>query len=243
MLDHPFLEEAQISNEYIDSVIPVASYTAPWHPIDTQITNWITPHTKTVVYNFNKFGYRGTWTESDLPNTIWCFGDSQTAGMGNSENDLWPTVLGEALNCKTINFGIAGGSHDTIASILLSVTDYSRPKAICVLTTLVDRREIISKDGKFSCFPEVIEVSNIKHTLFEQYILSVDDLSSTINYDKNLILIQSRCQALHIPLVTVTATQPPWVLSKNDPSSDDSHYGINTHKEIAEFFKNRLQNI
>ena len=243
-LDHPFLKEAELSNEYVSRTFPMANYTAHWQPLNQTITNWMLPHRETVTYTFNELGYRGTWSERDLPNGIWCFGDSQTAGIGVHEQDLWPTILGQLLNKSTINLGIGGASNDTIARTLVSATAQYRPKAICVLLSAPNRREVICDAGKSTLFPLAItSIDNLDKKLYTTYLDSVDDTSNKINYDKNLVLIRSRCREMSIPLVVLDFTQHVYDLAKIDAAADDMHLGPMIQKEIAELYKNRLQTL
>ena len=243
-MSHPFLKEADLSNQYISSTFPLANYTAHWQPLNKTITNWVVPHKETVTYTFNELGYRGPWMERDLPNAIWCFGDSQTAGMGLHEQDLWPTLLGEALDKRTINLGIGGASNDTIARTLVSATAQYRPKAICVLLTAPNRREVICNAGKSTLFPQAIKyIDTLDKKLYTTYLDSVDDTSNQINYDKNLVLIQSRCREMSIPLIVLDFTEHVYELAKIDAAVDGEHLGPKIHKEIAEFYKNRLQTL
>lgn len=239
---HPFLKEACLSNEYISDSFPLANHTAHWQPLNTHLTNWILPHSETVAYDFNHLGYRGSWTEADLDNSIWCFGDSQTAGMGLHEQQLWTTQLAALLDRKTINLGIAGASNDTIARTLLSATKHYRPSAVCVLMTAPNRREIICDLGRSTFFPTATKfIDKLDKKLFNMYLDSIDDTSNSVNYDKNLILMQTRCQALGIPFVALDFTVHVWELAQQDAAVDGLHLGPKIHQEVAEFYKNKLQ--
>jgi hypothetical protein len=241
-MTHPFLKEAQLSDQYVSRTFPRANYTAHWQPVDQTITNWVVPHKETVTYTFNELGYRGTWREQELPNAIWCFGDSQTAGMALHEQDTWPAQLGAMLNKRTINLGIGGASNDTIARTLVSATAQYQPQAICVLLSAPNRREVISDQGKSTLFPQAIKyIDKLDKKLYTTYLDSVDDTSNTVNYDKNLVLIQSRCHEMSIPLIVIDFTQHVYELAKIDAAVDGEHLGPQIQKEIAEFFKNRLQ--
>ena len=107
-----------------------------------------------------------------------------------------------------------------------------------------NRREIICDSGKSTLFPQAIKyIDKLDTKLYTTYLDSVDDTSNQINYDKNLVLIQSRCRAMSIPLVVVDFTQHVHELAKTDAGADGHHLGPKIHKEIAEFYKNRLQTL
>lgn len=240
-MTHPFLKEASFSNEYISNSFPLANHTAFWQPLNQTITHWVLDDSEPVIYHFNEYGYRGQWTNDDIDDSVWCLGDSQTAGMGVHEQDLWPSLLSRLTKQKTINMGIGGASHDTIARTLISALRTYRPSAVCVLMTAPNRREIISDKGRSTFFPQAIKyLDKIDKSLYTQYIDSVDNTSNRINYDKNLMLIKSVCDALDIPVVCVDFTQHIYELAKQDPALDGEHLGPGIHKEVAEFFKNKL---
>jgi len=234
------IQVAQLSGTYLTSNFPKANYTAPWHYVNTTVTDWILPHSCPVEYTFNSYGYRGTWTDDDLANAIWCFGDSQTFGLGVDNNTTWAAQLEHITNSKTINFGIAGASNDTIARTLLSALHFGpKPKAICVLLTDSDRRETITNSTKISMFPQVHTVlPTTDQHLFRHYIESINETSNQINYDKNLLLIQAYTK--DIPTVIADFTRPMWETAQTDPAYDGYHIGHSIHKNISEYFGNQL---
>lgn len=238
-MNHPFLNEASVSDEYISTSFPLANHTAPWHPTNTQITNWILPHKTDINYDFNEYGYRGQWTNNDLDDSIWCFGDSQTLGMGLDEQDSWVSKLERITNIKTINLGIAGASNDTIARTLASAVRHGpNPRAICVLLAAPNRREIICDQGRLTMFPQAIKLlDKIDKKLFNQYLDSVDDTSNKINYSKNLMLMRSG----RIKSVIVDFTVPVWPLAEQELAADGVHLGPTVQTQIAEYFKDRLK--
>ena len=70
---------------------------------------------KQVKYNYNSRGFRDNeWPTKNLVDTIWCFGDSFTVGLGQPQNECWPKVLESKINKKTINISLNGGSVNWI---------------------------------------------------------------------------------------------------------------------------------
>ena len=234
------LSAAQLTEQYILSEFPSANYTAPWHPTNTQLIDWMLPHSTSINYTFNKYGFRGTWTISELTDSIWCFGDSQTLGLGVDISDTWVSKLETITNIKTINFGIAGASNDTITRTLLSALHHGpKPKAVCVLLTDTDRRETICEKAKITLFPQVhIVLPSANQELFRQYAMSIDNISNQINYDKNLLLIQAYTK--DIPAVIANFTKPMWETAQSDLAHDGYHIGTAIHSAIAEYFGSRL---
>ena len=52
---------------------------------------------------------------------IYCFGCSFTYGEGVDDHNTWPVVLGKKLGMKSRNFGIPGGSYDSITRTLMQI--------------------------------------------------------------------------------------------------------------------------
>lgn len=241
-MKHPFLKIAEISTEYVTNDFPSGNSTAHWQPCNEQRTNWMLPHSESVTYNFNQLGYRGAWTRGDVSGSVWCLGDSQTAGMGLHEADVWPSQLQSKFGVKTVNLGIAGASNDTIARTLVAALRSARPLAVCVLVAAPNRREIINDRGQSTFFPQAIEfIDTLDKKLFTQYLDSVDDTSNRVNYDKNLLLMRASCQALSIPFIAIDFTKHVWELAQQDPALDGMHLGPGIHTEIANAFHRRLQ--
>lgn len=231
---------AGLSGTYLSTEFPCANTSAPWHPVNTQLTNWILPHSQPVEYEFNAYGYRGTWTIDQLADAVWCFGDSQTAGLGVDNSNTWVAQLETLTSIATINFGIAGASNDTITRTLLSALQHGpEPRAICVLLTDADRREIHCDTAHMTMFPQIQDVlPGADQHLFRQYINSVDATSNQVNRDKNWLLIQAHTQ--HIPTVVADWVEPMWVTAHRDPALDGYHIGPKLHRSIAEYFGKQL---
>lgn len=229
----------------MSGTFPKANYTAPWHPISQEITDWILPHRETVNYSFNSHGFREIeWNNEMLSNSIWCFGDSQTAGVGNHKEQTWVHQLEIQIGIKTLNMGIAGSSNDTAARTISSAVNYARPRAICWLVAAPNRREIISVDGKLTLFPMILKFIDptLDKKLFTQYMDSVDSISDCVNYDRNLLLVKSICNSMSIPLITADFTVPVMPLAKTELALDNEHLGPGLQKQIANFFSNELLN-
>lgn len=238
------IKNAKVVSTYISDQLPMANRTAPWHPISTTVTNWSVPHSAPIEYKFNQYGYRDCdWSSADLSSSIWCFGDSQTVGMGVDCQFIWPTVLNQLSSIKTLNFGIAGASNDTITRVIANAVTLHKPIAICCLLSAPNRREIINKDYEITLFPKSLDMlSNISQRAFKLYLDMVDPVADNINYDKNNLLIKYICQANNIPLILIDFGIPISEITKTDVAHDNLHIGPNTHKMIADFCSINLKN-
>jgi hypothetical protein len=243
MLTCTFLEPAGLSDNYLSNSWPMANRTANWHPVSSTVVNWISPHTQDVTYCFNNFGYRDVnWDESTIQNSIWCFGDSQTVGVGVPGEQTWPSMLQRLTGIPTINIGIAGASNDTISRLIVSCLNLYKPRAICCLLTAPNRREIINNQYSCTVFPQFLKIINNSDVdLFDQYLTQVDETADSINRDKNILLIQSVCKNKNTPLSLVDFNQNPGTLCQTDLAYDNMHIGPKLHNSIAEYFKINLK--
>jgi hypothetical protein len=138
-----------------------------------------------VEYKFNDRGFRDEpWPSTDLNNCIWCVGDSFTMGLGSAKEHIWPYVLQEKTNIRTINVSLNGASNTWIARKTLALIETIKPKNIVVQWSYLQRRELEDK----SLSDENRILSHIKtNKIIEDipltfgYIESIRELAKTNN--------------------------------------------------------------
>ena len=132
-------------------------------------------YTHPIEYVYNSRGFRDSeWPDdSELDNCIWCFGDSFTAGIGQPYEHIWPQVLSEKLNVRTINISMDGGSNNWIVRKILETLGEVRPKTIIAHWSYVNRREKENVD------PDTDDYD--RRIWYEADVQSMDDLNNTIN--------------------------------------------------------------
>lgn len=97
-----------------------------------------------IQYQYNSRGFRDQeWPESldKLQNSIWCLGDSFTAGVGVPFPHIWPQVLQQITNLRTINISLDGASNNWIARHARTIIDEINPKNLIVQWSYSHRRE------------------------------------------------------------------------------------------------------
>lgn len=102
----------------------------------------------TVDYQYNSRGFRDLeWPNdiNELQSAIWCIGDSFTVGLGQPFEHIWPQVLSQKSNRRTINISLDGASNDWISRRTLDIISAVNPKNIVVMWTYVERREKIDE--------------------------------------------------------------------------------------------------
>lgn len=97
-----------------------------------------------VEYCYNSRGFRDQeWPESidDLQNSIWCIGDSFTAGIGSPLSHTWPQVLQQTIKKRVINVSMDGASNEWITRRTLDISNRIQPKHVIIMWSYPHRRE------------------------------------------------------------------------------------------------------
>jgi len=97
-----------------------------------------------VSYHYNSRGFRDQeWPDnlSELANSIWCFGDSFTVGLGSPLEHTWPNILQSRTGTRCINVSMDGASNKWIARKILEVLNVVKPKLIVVQWSFMHRDE------------------------------------------------------------------------------------------------------
>ena len=97
-----------------------------------------------IEYLYNSRGYRDQeWPEllAQLKNSIWCLGDSFTVGLGSAVSHIWPYVLQQVTDTRTINVSMDGASNNWMARKAIRVLQEISPKIIIIQWSYIARRE------------------------------------------------------------------------------------------------------
>lgn len=100
------------------------------------------PHN--VNYCFNSRGYRDSeWPNNlvDLKSAVWCIGDSATVGIGSPLEHIWPQVLSNAWQTRTINVSMIASSNDFLERKCIELLDQVRPRCIVICWSFLHRRD------------------------------------------------------------------------------------------------------
>ncbi len=98
-----------------------------------------------VSYQYNSRGFRDSeWpiSSDELKNSIWCFGDSFTVGLGNPVDHIWPRLLESQTGSRTINISMDGASNNWISRKIQELVCEVVPKNIIVQWSYAHRREL-----------------------------------------------------------------------------------------------------
>jgi hypothetical protein len=97
-----------------------------------------------ITYNYNSRGFRDLeWpsTIAKLKNSIWCVGDSFTVGVGSPFLHIWPCILQQTLDTRTINVSMDGASNMWIARKAVKILQDIAPAVMVIHWSYINRRE------------------------------------------------------------------------------------------------------
>jgi hypothetical protein len=202
-------------------------------------------------YTFNEIGLRGDSIYSKRKKIL-VVGDSNTEGIGLSDEETYGFLLSRLLKCDYINAGMAGRSNDYISRAILNLVKFINPIFVIVVFTQKSRREYATNDGffepfqvanKWGYFEDNIELQN-------SYAKIQNDSEDDINFHKNYSLIRMHLQTEGTPFLWngsftgVEYTDDKRfdgsfdILNPIDTTYDELHCGVETNRIYAnELFK------
>ena len=94
-----------------------------------------------VSYQFNSRGFRDNEWPADIHNSIWCFGDSFTVGLGSPIEHTWCNILQLESKTRCINVSMDGASNDWITRRVIEVLETISPKTMVIHWSFYFRHE------------------------------------------------------------------------------------------------------
>jgi len=101
-------------------------------------------YSEKISYVYNSRGFRDTeWPDSidELKESIWCFGDSFTVGLGSPIEHTWPYILQKESKRRCINVSMDGASNEWIARKVNEVVKEINPDRIIIMWSYCHRDE------------------------------------------------------------------------------------------------------
>jgi len=224
-------------------------------------------YSKNFSYTLDENAFR----KYDLPKVskkIFCYGCSNTFGFGLSDDETWPYILSQKYSEKYLpkNFGLIGGSADTIARLVYQTTLQEKPEMVFILFPGMYRKEFVTDNNRVMNFN--VATANGKHfnnsrdlyykdcqDEYSSYLKITNPNESFFNFVKNFKFIEAILK--NIPFVWGTTckmlSQGQDVLSKyvdiknmidtskfndipNNYARDGEHYSYNYNEWIADRF-------
>lgn len=189
-----------------------------------------------IEYHIDQYGLRNR-ADIDISDSIVTLGCSFTMGTGLSEEDIWPTVLGNLMNQSVYNAGIPASSNDTAFRIADYLIPKYKPLAVVLLSPFDVRYEFYNRSKPFNytaaSYPIWVDGEH-------QRVELSSDLHNKLNAKKNILAIQCLCNDHDIPFIWENVDEARSGAHKNDLARDLSHFGKESHGLIAKRFSNRL---
>ena len=208
------------------------------HYAELKENGWVDPDVD-VVYEYNSYGFRDVEFDG-VSGGIMCMGCSHTMGQFLPAECAWPSIVSKRLGIDTWNFGIMGGSNDSIYRLVKAWAPIMKPEAIFILVTYDARYEYLMtvRDAgpDRGIFNNMGTVKNNKfhaHSLYDNWLL--DDHNLLLKRKQNMFGIKQVCKELNIPLIlndSVTIHDIP----DKGRARDLIHFGRSVHEKFADDF-------
>lgn len=187
-----------------------------------------------VEYSFNELGFRTKPLTQFRGDEILAIGDSFTLGLGVNAQDRWTNQLEKLLDYPVLNFSLNGASNDWIARKANQLLQYFRPRALVIHWTFSHRRERPflewTDDERTECEPWYTEQENLKNWIKNYRSINFTPAIHSVipGWHDNFDYAQYPV-AKPIPML--------------DLARDGFHYGIKTHRYLAETFTSLLADV
>ena len=192
-----------------------------------------------VSYDFNFAGHR-TPKEIDDTNHFLIVGSSQTFGIGVPEDKCYPAIIAETLGMDYYNMSLPGVSHDINISNLLWYLSTHSPKFI-LWEWVFDTRNYLIRNNM---------ILPLISTHVEKYekLFNIDGLAKFFESCNDVGYNKSRRQLHEMTLENISNMHNVYQFDLNndfeineiDTGRDGNHYGIDTHKSVAEILIKKI---
>jgi len=224
-------------------------------------------YSKDFSYTLNKNAFR-SYNIPEKSEKIFCYGCSNTFGFGLADDETWPYLLSSRFNFELHphNYGLIGGSADTISRLIYQTISNEKPKAVFILFPGMYRKEYVTDDSRVINFNVATANgkthNNSRNSYYDScreqyscYLKITNPNESFFNFVKNFKFIESLLK--DIPLIwgttCKTLSQSHDILSKylnitnmidtskfndipNNFARDGEHYSYNYNEWVADRF-------
>jgi hypothetical protein len=201
-----------------------------------------------ITYKLNSEGFR--CDDFDDTPCVVALGCSYTVGIGLPIEDIWPTLVGQALDLKVVNLAWGGNAIDTCFRMANYWLPKLNPKLVCMLTPPKERIELVltEQDEKVKDqYKSDVFMSHSlsKHYRPEDHFLNtwfMQDQNQLISKRKNILAVKQLCTDLGVKFFDVdtetTMTRPREDIGY---ARDYMHGGPKIHQEIADTFLKKYE--
>ena len=176
-------------------------------------------------YKYNQYGFRYDNFDNYLNKLVdIAVGCSFVEGVGMPAESIWPSLIEQRTKIPCLNFGVGGGSTDTVARVITNIASLFKIRTVYVLWPNLERFEI---------YNDVIEIITPMNSKIE-YIWSCEPTHSNNRFFKNQYMLQLLSKEHQFNLVERNVST--FLLNQFDTGRDNAHFGFETHKTLAESF-------
>ena len=191
-----------------------------------------------VNYSYNNLGHRcKPIREINLENYILFIGCSHTEGVGNLLEDTFPYIVSNKLNCDYYNLAIGGTGIDTMIYNLNMWLHKIKNPPKYIFWQWPEPTRYLSYDGK------TIDIHGLwcKEEIVKNFIIA-GDMNNYFN--ARMKLAESLLKQIPnvIDFNFFSATGKKILFNKSDLARDDLHYGVKTHRSIADMLLENIKN-
>lgn len=224
-----------------------AGQTLNWWPTDTEESfermvqdpvhkdyfeqqGWLEPDG--ITYRINQQGFRGDDFDSESP-TLLALGCSFTMGIGLSEHQAWPWLVGQALGLRVATIAHGGWSADACFRMSEYWIPALRPKLVIMMAPPA-RLELHTTDPSNPVENIMVDQPPWNKDMFIKNWFTIDE-NSRLNSVRNRYAVQGLCNSLNIPCLTYDSTKF-FVRSREDVgyARDYMHAGPLGHRMAKE---------
>jgi hypothetical protein len=200
--------------------------------------NWHQPGS--IQYRINSEGFRGD--EFDHTPCVLTLGCSFTIGIGLREQEIWPTLVANALGLKSVNIAWGGIAADSCVRLAAYWIPKLKPKLVIMLSPPQNRYEIFL-DKLYAAASHCHEIEVImptsQHSLFinDQHHKHwwLNDLNSLHNQYRNSMTLKQICTENSTPCMIYDSIKA-FGRSREEVgfARDYMHAGAVGHKMLAD---------
>lgn len=193
-----------------------------------------------VKYTINSDGFRSDYDFIENEPCNLYLGCSYTFGEEVNLKDTWPSLVNSYLNdYKMYNLGVLGASTVTCYRLLKNVSTLFDIKKVFILAPYVNRKEMFY-DNQWTTISLQSNFFNYTKNLLPFF----DDNLCKLEKEMAIDGIKYICDSLNVDLYMLDVIDPDIDKKiKNDRTARDlTHFGIKTHKFIADKFIEKTKN-
>lgn len=208
-----------------------------------------------VSYRLNTLGYRGDEFDLDKESVL-CFGDSFTFGIGLAEEETWPYQLQNMSGHHCVNLGEGGSSNHQILRMMHQVITVFKPKACIALLSDMTRQEFYHGEGRVYLQKVLVNSeggTDAERHVRKHFLQTYTNLDSFKRFVQYVQGMENVCDANNVPLFWTTwdtminsipteimnryidpARRMDHTLCFHDHARDNMHFGYESNRIFAE---------